>query len=539
MKKYKNIIFWAGIVIIVFTSILIRPLSNLDEIWNFNIARCISNGLVPYKDISMITTPALSFVTAVVLKIFGTEMFVTRILAGLLAVVILILIYKILKQIKINKILSFIIVLAITFLLKDFFALDYNFFAFAISLFIILLELKSYNKNSKKYDIAIGILGGLAFCTKQSIGILICLSIIINKLFFIKNKTDVKRIFKQILFRLIGILIPVTILFGYLLITKSFGDFIDYCVIGIQTFYNKKTYTELILSENILTKILSVCVPICIIMAVITCIVLKMMKKNNLPLYVLTVYSLAIFSLVYPIADEAHFSVASATTVILFIYALKLVFKLINKKLDKEPKIFTNKYVLEFFEFAVLLTVTLLTVNIEIKNIDTLSSLSKYKSINNFKYIYVDSSISNLIEKTDEYIASQNKAVYILDSNAAVYMIPINRYNKNYDMFNVGNLGAGGEEAQIQKIKNEDAKYLILNRQYTINWQTPVTVKKYVEENLKYVESIGIYDVYENYDTKKNEDIQNDENLNNSEDVKDIQDAEDEKQYKEAENDQN
>ena len=34
-------------------------------------------------------------------------------------------------------------------------------------------------------------------------------------------------------------------------------------------------------------------------------------------------------------------------------------------------------------------------------------------------------------------ITSENKNVYILDASAALYMVPIDRYNKNYDMFNV------------------------------------------------------------------------------------------------------
>ena len=48
--------------------IIIKPISDLDEIWNYNTARAISEGLVPYKDISMITTPLLPMITAIFLK---------------------------------------------------------------------------------------------------------------------------------------------------------------------------------------------------------------------------------------------------------------------------------------------------------------------------------------------------------------------------------------------------------------------------------------------------------------------------------------
>ena len=187
MKKLRNVIFWIGIFIVILTCILVKPLANLDEVWNFNTARCIANGLVPYKDISMITTPLTSFITAIFLKLFGTEMFITRILAAILAVVNLALMYRIFRKLNIPKQITSVLVLAIMFVLKDYFCLDYNFLVLALALFIVLMELKYYEKNTIKSQILIGILGGLAFCTKQTIGMLIGCVIVINKLFFYKK----------------------------------------------------------------------------------------------------------------------------------------------------------------------------------------------------------------------------------------------------------------------------------------------------------------------------------------------------------------
>ena len=53
----KNILLVLSIFVIIFSIIIIKPITDLDEIWNYNTARAISEGLVPYKDISMITTP--------------------------------------------------------------------------------------------------------------------------------------------------------------------------------------------------------------------------------------------------------------------------------------------------------------------------------------------------------------------------------------------------------------------------------------------------------------------------------------------------
>ena len=53
MKKIKeiksDILIIAIIFLVVFSIIIIKPISDLDEIWNYNTARAISEGLIPYK----------------------------------------------------------------------------------------------------------------------------------------------------------------------------------------------------------------------------------------------------------------------------------------------------------------------------------------------------------------------------------------------------------------------------------------------------------------------------------------------------------
>ena len=65
-QKTKEIIFNIGYILfllIAFLGIVLpRNLQNLDEIWNFNFARNIANGLLPYKDFNMLQTPLLSFI---------------------------------------------------------------------------------------------------------------------------------------------------------------------------------------------------------------------------------------------------------------------------------------------------------------------------------------------------------------------------------------------------------------------------------------------------------------------------------------------
>lgn len=87
--------------------------------------------------------------------------------------------------------------------------------------------------------------------------------------------------------------------------------------------------------------------------------------------------------------------------------------------------------------------------------------------------------------------------MYILDSEAAVYMIPLDKYNKDFDMFLKGNLGAASEEGQIEKIKNmKNAVILIKNDKMSLNWQTPTKVIEYVKNNLEKIGMISFFDIY-------------------------------------------
>ena len=118
------------------------------------------------------------------------------------------------------------------------------------------------------------------------------------------------------------------------------------------------------------------------------------------------------------------------------------------------------------------------------------------KEINHFKLI-PNTSYSTVLE-VDDYIKNQTKDVYILDSSAVLYTIPIDQYNKNYDMFNKGNLGSKSEDGIIQDLKNKtDIQILILQDNYRRNWQTPLKVIDYVKNDLNKIGSIGIFDIYE------------------------------------------
>ena len=118
--------------------------------------------------------------------------------------------------------------------------------------------------------------------------------------------------------------------------------------------------------------------------------------------------------------------------------------------------------------------------------------------LNHFSNIPISSTLQDRIIEVDAYIQDEERDVYILDSEAAVYMIPLDKYNKDFDMFLKGNLGSASEEGQIEKIKNmENAVILIKNDKMGLNWQTPTSVIEYIRNNLEKIGTVSFFDVYE------------------------------------------
>ena len=195
MKK-KNILLISFIFIIIFSIIVVKPLGNLDEIWNYNTARAISEGLIPYKDVSMITTPLLPMITALFLKIITNELIISRILAACLWTVIIFTIYKILKRIIKEENICLILTALIGILLRNIYCIDYNITVLLLALIILYQEIKNIDTQNKKNDFIVGVLAGLAICTKQSIGVTLAFIVVIYKFLFIENKEQFKQYIK-------------------------------------------------------------------------------------------------------------------------------------------------------------------------------------------------------------------------------------------------------------------------------------------------------------------------------------------------------
>ena len=482
MKRDKKIYIFIAIFLFVSSQILSKGVNNLDEIWNYNFARCTSIGLIPYKQYSIIQGPLLPFICSIFLKIFGNEMIITRFLAIILDSSILVLSYIIMKKLEIKDYLKYIILIIMAIIMKDYFAIDYNWSSLFLVLIIIYLEL--IQKESYKKNIIIGIIAGTTIALKQTTGIIIVFATLAYNLLTIKNKNDFKEISKRILYRFLGASFSIVIFLVVLLKLDIINQYIDYCIMGINTFTNKINYIDrLIKNSNLIIRTLSI-LPIIIYLF----LGYKYFKTSEKRALILMTYSIAQFIVVYPIADEAHFVLAITPTLISIGYILNMLHEKI--RIDKKEEIFIETFL---SMMIILISITYFIVSIiEYKNKNINMEL------NHFKYLPMSEDEISDVKEIDNFIIAQKKDVYILDATAALYMIPIDRYNKDYDMFNKGNFGAKGEDGQIEKLKQTKEKIvLIKSSKYSRNWQNPEKVRNFVINNMNKIGEIGVFDIYE------------------------------------------
>ena len=199
----------------------------------------------------------------------------------------------------------------------------------------------------------------------------------------------------------------------------------------------------------------------------------------------------------YPIADKIHFFIGSFIVLLGVIYVLLEIGKMAYNKIK-----FTDKK--RYYKIVTMMIALVLASGILVQAFCYLNEY--YKSpdrnteISHYRNIIVEDYLKERIEEIDFFIKEEekeNREVAILDAEAAIYQIPLNKYMKNYDMFNKGNFGKDGEDGIIEQIKQSKNKiYLIRKQNLASNWQTPTKVVKYVRDNLDLVGEVSIYDAY-------------------------------------------
>ena len=507
-KKIINILIQFSIfalsLVLFLVARLTAPATDLDEIWNYNTANAFAMGLIPYKQVSMITTPLLPMINSIFLKIVFNGIITYRVLMGIVFALIVLFIYLIIRELSSKKLLSYICAFFIGTLLIKKFLLDYNYLFLLISLVIAFLEIRDIKKNENfnfNHNLCVGLLTGLAFLTKQTIGLLLII-VVIFEVFIYMKKTgfDLKitKFIKLIGVRIFGMMVPITMFLIYLGVNGAFNDFVNYAIKGVKEFSNSIPYYRLLNSTDykiaIISRLFIIVYGSLFITFILECVKNKKMKDELMNIYILAICSIPVIAIIYPISDDFHLIVASVFA--LTVVAYLLIFLL--NEIDKFVKIdvFYKKLLLIGLLFIIILISfknAIIERNLNIKE-NVLVSFKHYEGIYVPKYL--SNRISDVTDKVRLYSNSGRESI-IIDAEATIYDIVLNRYKKNYDMLLIGNIGEHGVEKIINEIKDShNVYYFVKNPQYALNWQLPEDIVDYIRNNLKYHETVSVFDVY-------------------------------------------
>ena len=429
MKK-KIIIKYILLFIFFFVILLLFGQNNTDNIWNYGVSHALRMGELPYRDYNSITTPLYQFIMSIGLFIYDS--YLTFIIEQ--AIFCLFLYYIIEKLVGKNILFVFSILL---FPIFTFIFPNYNFLV--ILLFFYLLYLEKNNKS----DSLIGIVLGLLVLSKHTVGGVV----LIFSLFATK---DIKRLFKRLLFSLI----PMMIFLIYLLITNTFMDCLNLCILGLFDFAESNNYFSLFFTSVMI---------LCFIYTIYSFI-----KKKDIFNY----YLIPAFTLLLPIVDMFH----SMYFIVFFLIVILSREPLINKKISN------------------ILGVSIIIVCIICNALAGSIYSHMYLSSNgHMKYLLCDKERKNYINKVLEKYNSYDK-VYMLSMYSMYFDIESNKKITYFDIPLYGNFGYNGLDKMKKKIDSMHNTYFFIldsdNRQY-IN-----KINKYVRKNTKYVESVYDMKIY-------------------------------------------
>lgn len=416
-----------------------------DTYVNYGFSYAISRGQIPYKDFNMVITPFAPFLYSIGL-IFSKSIFVFYLEQAMLLTILFYFLFKLLGEkawlFLLGMVIPFPIAMSTTFFP------GYNFLVFL--LFVLLI----YFIENKKSDFLIGILLGIIFCTKQTIGI----SLFIPSLYYLFK--DRKKFFSRVL----GYLIPVGIMFLYLLFTGSFYNFIDLCFLGLFDFGSSNgniNYFYLIILIIGVSYLIYRCIK----------------EKNNY----LNYYVLCFSIITLPIIDYYHVS----------LFLLGILFVILDSFDLKYRNI--SRYVLLII-FVIIGLWGLISRDFFVKPVVV--------SYNNFPLTVVSNKYDKQVSELLGYVnTSEYEVVYLLRGSENYFYKIINNKDLNYfDLPNYGNYGYNGVNRMIAEVKKLNNVIVIIDRELMDNsdsgQQYVKELGKEVIRSSKKIKSIGIYDIY-------------------------------------------
>lgn len=547
LKKIKkeeiisSVIFCLGFLLFLSYNLADNNIT-YDRIWTFHMTQKIAMGEIPYAEINMIITPLFYQLGALLFNATGqANLFMYSIYGGIIGAFIMLMCYKVIKEITSNEFMSIVGTCLMTEIFTIIYETNYNGLLLGLILSVVLCEIRKEKSNQKKkYNILIGILVGLCAATKHTVGgvtLLISLFFPIVKALYLEEKKWLKEIGNK----LIGIAIVGIPYFLWLLIAGNLKDFIDLAILGMFDFAEKNTAgtffnafflmgvsavvasimifdtykkNNAINKEWLIIALYAIgamvySVPLfnffhvfisnIIPMIIILCLVINLGKNKTKNTFLISLLAYTVFKIVIfvstPQISNLETEVQSRwSDLVLIRNYLYCIFMFLIVILTLFNKIKTAAFctALVFIIMPIVLNMYMWKTNVEENN--------QYY-VYEYSCIGVENEVLKDVQEINKYILEKEEEGYkvlILDIDASKYMVPLHRNNYKYDLLLNGNLGFDGEKkviAEISKIEN-----ILILRQKTENelenMQQPKNIDTFIEKNYTYIGEINDLEIY-------------------------------------------
>lgn len=471
MRRFENFRSIFPYIIIVLASVLVftKPLGNSDELWNYNFAINILDGNLPYKDFSIVQTPLSCYISAFFMLIFGRGLLSFKVLTYVLFVVTSALVFDLSKKTSGNSVVA-ICATAVT-MSAHFLCYIYNYNYLTALVILVILEIEYIKKDTFGANLLVGLLVGTTILIKQNTGLIIWIANLFICIWrYFRNSKN-----KTFYFcRLLASILPFLIYVGYLVCVGCFQDFIDYAVYGITTFTHRYTLIDFCVESSFFIPYLV------LIIIMFGTIGVRVFKRNTTDFQVSSIaFSVAWASIMFPLADPCH-----VMSVMIPLVPTYLAFVDFEKVKRKEVWI---ALVVGVFALQSMFTFSLPF------------GVDFYRStLKNYEGIFIDKVAEDAIQDVNDYIRQKETEGYrvrIADVSGVAYKIPLDNYEKNWDMLLVGNLGSNTVEDLLES--DRPALYLLIKDESLYGLQDHYELLDYIKTNYEKVDEIRGFYVYE------------------------------------------
>ena len=455
--------------------LLVKPVQDLDELWNYGFAGYIFHGMVPYRDFNMVQTPLSAWLGAVWLSLFGQDLWVFRLLGALLFGAVFGIMHLLLCRITGSRVVAFVAASFSAALCWLIWMYNYNHLNLLVLLLCLYLRYLTEQQDKKKVchlRWIISLLWGLTPAIKQSTGAVMLVFHLVSCLLEWRGR---KQSAKAVLLQIVFAVMPGAAFMLWLAVSGALPDFWDYAVAGVGTFTHSQSWVAYIFFGPIDFAV--GCFPV-----LVTVLSIRAIYKNSGAVswryhaYCLCACWAGAF-VAYPICDFVHMCVAAVPFVIPLLCC-------------------TGEIRLTRKEKAVCWIVASLVLSFP--GVLGCEKLPMYKTceLSCYNGLPIEPELENQLRAVGNYVeqmGNRGLEVLIADPSAAAYMLPTGRYYRDFNLLLVGNVGT--KTAQ-QLLCRENAVYLILPADAPKANQSHEEVIGYIREHYEKIGEVSCFEAY-------------------------------------------